>query len=45
MIFYFSQNCQRGVQSGKTEQINTESNRNRESGLDLVVPNKPNRPQ
>ena len=32
----------RGVQSGKTEPIKTEPNRNRKNGLDLVVPNIPN---
>ena len=32
----------RDVQSGKTKQIKTKQKRNRESGLDLVVPNIPN---
>ena len=32
----------RGVQSGKTKPIKIEPNENRENGLDLVVPNKPN---
>ena len=35
-------NGPRGVQSGKIEPIKTKPNRNRESSLDLVIPNIPN---